>query len=306
MSGRPSNTFAFGGGGGGFQAQPRSPPQQQGTCNRFAALGGGGGRGGGRSAGGPCFACGQYGHLKADCPRSRAATAPAEPDLRLRDPADVRRAVSDDLREEWPAWPFTCYSPSRGGCNLVCGDASFEEVRAAWHALPASRDAQAHALQAAAASRCELRERLQRARSEELAGLVREAAEGRPWPGAQPELVFTAPTPGQQQAALPQQSFAQQPPSFPTPGVPQQSAFAVPSFAGPQQALACPPAVQQQQQPPAFAAFCPPPTPPMPQLGVAASPPAPAGAPQTDAECWSAPVFTLGRVPEAPPPGAYL
>ena len=41
---------------------------------------------------------------------------------------DWRAVVRDDLRNERPTWPFSCYAHQRSGQNDLTGDYSFEEV----------------------------------------------------------------------------------------------------------------------------------------------------------------------------------
>lgn len=49
--------------------------------------------------------------------------------------ADWRAVVRDDLKNERPNWPFSCYAHQRDGSNDLTGDYSFEEVR--WEEIQA-------------------------------------------------------------------------------------------------------------------------------------------------------------------------
>eukprot|EP00884_Botryococcus_braunii_P018457 jgi/Botrbrau1/5295/Bobra.0391s0016.3 len=42
---------------------------------------------------------------------------------------DWRLVVKDDMTNEQPMWPYTCYAHERNGPNDILGDVSFEEVR---------------------------------------------------------------------------------------------------------------------------------------------------------------------------------
>ncbi|KAK9917907.1 hypothetical protein WJX75_009426 [Coccomyxa subellipsoidea] len=50
---------------------------------------------------------------------------------------DWRAVVRDDLKNERPAWPFSCYAHQRSSQNDLIGDYSFEEVR--WAEMQAVR-----------------------------------------------------------------------------------------------------------------------------------------------------------------------
>ncbi|CAL8463538.1 g3072 [Coccomyxa elongata] len=50
---------------------------------------------------------------------------------------DWRTVVRDDLKNERPKWPFSCYAHQRDGSNDLIGDYSFEEVR--WEEMQAIR-----------------------------------------------------------------------------------------------------------------------------------------------------------------------
>lgn len=49
----------------------------------------------------------------------------------LRARRDSANTIRNDLTNEKPIWPYTCYGPSKGEPNLISGqDVSFEELRA--------------------------------------------------------------------------------------------------------------------------------------------------------------------------------
>jgi hypothetical protein len=338
---RPAGQFAFGGapattGGGGWgqqqQAQPQraqqqyQQPQQQ---NRFQALQG---RTGG---GGPvCYTCGQAGHIKRDCPtqaggfsrvggdggRSRdgGARAPQAAAARVSN-ADARRVVVADMREA-PPWPLSCYAPDFGtssaGPNLLAGDVSFEEARAAAYAAaatggPAAGYAAARQLLECATQRLADRERLAYAAEHELGRMLQAAAAGQPHQCAMPALSFNfaggAPPPA---SAFAQSAFAHTPVMPVSPpqqqgwGAPQVLQYSPPPPMGalfaPQQA---PPAVQQPQFGGGFTAPQLQPQQAFPALGAAL--PSGEAEPVTELDCWRAHAFRQGRIPEAAPPPEY-
>ena len=267
--------------GGGF----RQSPQQQG--NRFAAL---------QRGRGACFTCGSPDHLQRDCPRNRqGAQQQAQPvkksplqdvsDLRTAAPSMLRAEFDSDIKDEWPAWPFTCYSPTRGGVCLLSGDVSPEELRASTYACSgqAERAALASQVATAAASRQATKASLVQVGDAQLMSLVNEAAQGRPWAGPPvlppltgPILIQAVPPPPVQMPP-PMQNVA--------PYMQPQPVASPPSWMPP--SAACTPQPVQAA--------------PVP-VGV---PPAPAGG--TSAElAWAAPFFTLGAIPETPPPAQFV
>lgn len=290
-----------GGGGRGFGQQPaasfgflanqqqqqggfRQSPQQQG--NRFAALQ--------RGRGPACFTCGSLDHLQRDCPRNRQGAqqppqAPAKKsalqdvtDLRTAAPSAIRTEIGSDIKDEWPAWPFTCYSPNRWGVCLLSGDVSPEELRASTYACssPAERGALAAQVATAAASRQATKASLVQVGDAQLMSLVNEAAHGRPWAGPPVLPPLTGPVRIQ----------VSPPPQMPPP-MQNVGTYALPpppQVASPPSWMPAPQQVQALQ-------------PAMPVGGLSA----PAGATPAE-QAWAAPTFTLGSIPETPPPPQFV
>ena len=291
-SGQPARTFAFGGGGN----QPGNAGTQPQMQNRFPASQAPVQQAGRGRGGAACFTCGQVGHLQRDCPSRRGGGAGGGGGSGAQKPVGAE-AVVEDMRESCP-WPFTCYAPATDGAaghagpNLLVGDASFEETRAAaYSALITAGQAGAHAcnqrLAEAAQWRQSDRRRLAAMPLAELRMQLQKAAEGVPAQAQMPQLDWSFPggaavpvaphvvVPAQVYAApqLPQASFAQP--------VPQQPAFVPQPFAGS----------------------------PLPHVVAAAAPsasPSPAVADSSDAASWMAPGFRQGAIPETPPPPQFV
>jgi hypothetical protein len=264
--------------GGGFR---QTPPQQG---NRFAAL---------QRGRGACFTCGSPDHQQRDCPRNRPGAQPAQPqapakksalqdvtDLRTVAPSVLRAEIGSDLKDEWPTWPFTCYSPNRYGVCLLSGDVSPEELRCSSYACSqrSERTALSSQVATAAASRNATKLSLVQVGDTQLMSLVNEAAQGRPWAGPPVLPPLTGPV-----------LFQSTPPPPPPP-------VQMPNVA---------PYVRPQPVAPSPSWMTPPPQPvqaaPVP-VGV---PPAPTGVTSAE-QAWAAPFFTLGSIPETPPPSQFV
>ena len=293
---QPARTF------GSSNAPPQQQQQQQ---NRFQALQP---ARGGRGGGGACYLCGQPGHLQRNCPQASGggggggggripggagAQRPGGP-ARV-GAADLRRFVADDMRES-PPWPLSCYAPDlfhgpggagSAGLNLREGDVSFEEARAAAYCALATGGPQAaHAnnqrLTEVAQRRLADRRQLEHIAQAVLMQQLQAAEAGRPEQGAMPELNWNFPggtpvqSPGFSPLLQPMHGPMHAPPvSFPNP-------------------LQQPAEQQRMPQPP------PPPMPDARAVPPAAQPPA-----ASDAECWMAPAFRRGAIPETPPPAQF-
>lgn len=207
---------------------------------------------------------------------------------------------------QWPAWPFTSYSPVRSELSLISGDVCFEEARCAHDASLRRGAAAAHEtesqLRAAAHARASLKSQLHGASSRQLTELSGQ----RPLQAAMPTLSFEfggvsnmppmqqqhQPPPPQQMAPQP---FPHQPFPPPTPFPPQPQAF-------PQQQSSPFPVPQMQQQQ----------TSPFPVASQQMLPPRPAPiapiqlGPGGVEAAWAAPAFQPGGVPETPPPPQFV
>ena len=313
-SGRLATSFAFGGANPPGQNAAVQQQQPQ-VHNRFQALQ----QQPARGRGGACYTCGQVGHQQRDCPQTSSAHrggggggggGAARPGSARVTDADVKRIVADDVRES-PPWPLTCYAPDfhagQASHNLLAGDVSFEEARAAAYSAlatggPAAAQASSQRLAETAQWRQNDRHRLASMPQAELAQQMHAAAAGQPAQGVMPQLDWSfpagAPVVGLPPLSLPQPSaFVPQPaPGSPFPSMTQQQA-------------AQPRMQQQLPQLPAGAGI----SPLLHQyVGSPQPPPVAATAPNaaqppvaSDAECWIAPAFRLGAIPETPPPPQF-
>ena len=251
MANQPARSFNF---GAAPQASNRGFPQ--------------------RPAGNACYACGLVGHLQRDCPRTRAASQPAQPKKVAPSKADACGVLAEDSRDA-SSWPFTCYAPaftlSSGGNSLVAGpclvsgDLAFEEARSIVYAASASGPAAtAHAVRSesehAVRRQSEMRALLGFSR-QQLQQALTDADAGRSLPGSLPPLPWLTGQP------VPVQS-----PRPPALGLPQ---------------------------PPALSLF-----PTSSSVGLATAPQAvaPPLVPGSEEDAWQAPSFSSGHIPETPPP----
>ena len=304
-SGQPSQYFAFGGNA--------NAPQQPQVQNRFQALQPArGGRGGPA-----CYTCGQVGHLQRDCPQAASArrgnvgggaVRPGGP-ARVTD-ADARRVVAEDMRES-PLWPFSCYAPdfafgqggvAAAGYNVLAGDVSFEEARAAAYSAlatggPAAAQASSQRLAEAAERRQNDRRQLGSMPQAALAQQLQAAAAGQPAQAAMPELDWSFPA-GGRPVVHGGQSILLQPNTGPLQPPPM-------AFPPPQQQL-LPPQPQLQPVPVRTSMLLQPLTGVAPpQNGGAGAPTAAPPPAASDAECWMAAAFRPGGIPETPPPAQF-
>jgi len=311
-NGQPAREFSF----GGPAAAPQPPPQPQ-QPNRFQPLRGG------RGGGGACYTCGQQGHVQRDCPQSRAQQSGGgvrqQAGAARVSIADVKRAVAEDMRES-PPWPFSCYAPDAvanvAGFNLLAGDVSFEEARAAAYSAlatggPQAVQASSQRLAEAAQWRQNDRRRLADLPQPELARQLQAAAAGQAVQAVMPQLDWSFPAGA---AVAGAQTFVPPPPPqslpslFPTPQA-QESQFV--NYAAQQQAEQQRMQQQQQQQQQLqqgaggagarlLQQYVGNPLPAAIEARNAAPPPA-----ASDAECWIAPAFRHGGIPETPPPAQF-
>ena len=328
---QPASTFAFGNqqqqGGNWGQRAPPSPSPQWSTYQQTPQRRGG--------FGGTCYACGQPGHVEANCPQhasgsrgrggdggrplvrgqcsdtGRVPTAGARPA-----PVDIRRAVGDDLLTEAPAWAATCYAPDfaaagasgprHAGANLIAGDVSFEEARAAAYAAvatggPAAGAAASRQLVEVMHVRQAEQQRLASATNADLQRLLQAASGGQPLQGALPSLSYAFPAGGSPWGPQAPSSTLASVASVAMQPVSSVEAVTMRPSSSSHVVSLFPSTTLPQPQPQEFTVR-PPITPaPAPRTSAAAELP-----PASDEECWQASAFRQGHIPESAPPAQYV